>query len=141
MKDGVPYKRCNRNDRHDEHEYEYGSERAGGQPIRRTCPGYVGDSGMRLSEEKTPAQRRIEAHEEALANVRTLTNESVRLMLVPGWTSDKSVELNVRFRVALVEANAQAALAYAISEAGSDLEVALSRIGSALESGVIVSHE
>ena len=83
--------------------------------------------------EKTPAQRRIEAADEAPANVRGLTNEAVQLMATPGWAENKAVELNVRFRVARVEANATAALAYAISETGGDIEVALSKLADALQ--------
>lgn len=117
-------RRCARNDLHGPHPFEY---RAGGEVRQFTCPGWSGEI------EKTPAQRRIEAADEALANVRGLTNEAVQLMLTPNWAANKSVELNVRFRVALVEANATAALAYAISETGSDIELALSKLASALE--------
>ena len=128
-------KRCQRNDRHDAHIFEYG---AGGEVRQYNCPGYLGDSD---ALDKTPGQRRMEAAEEALANVRTLTNETVRLMLVPQWYRDKGVEMNVRFRAELVKANATAALAYAIGETGSDIEVALSRLASALESGISFSQE
>ena len=67
-------KKCARTDYHEAHPYEL---RAGGETRVYRAPGYA-------FIEKTPAQRRIEAADEALANVRGLTNEAVQLMATPG---------------------------------------------------------
>ena len=122
-------KRCNRNDAHDAHAFQYG---AGGEVRTYHCPGYLGDV---RAVEKTAGQLRAEAAAEALLNVRTLTAEAIRLNLNRGDKED------VRIRVELAKANANAALAYAIGDAGSDLEVAISSLASVLREGVSLTHE